>query len=461
MKKCLVFIICIFVVSCGNPMEDVKNERFNNPNADFDYDGVSNIDEVNLGQSPYINSTLINEYLGDNEITAKVRLTSDKDYIENLKFLNHKQSKDFFDKEAFVRPILSQEYAKKYNLNLETKLIDRSLYYKNVLGCLSKDQLRGLGLKYGEYSVEDIDISSPLKNYKLSMKTKFYIYDFKSLESIYFFDTNDSDTSNYKVHHFKLTKERVENGFCILYDNHSNEKKISELRPVFRYDDGQLSKSFVADKYLQGVELVRSLDLEELIVNSFLYYSQSDSKLEEFSTIKTFTDKSIIDLQEIKTGDYITVHRYISSNIKNRSQKVGQSRSYETRTNGREGRYEVGIRNGCIHYQKPRFNSKNTFKNIENLNIEEFKLNVGGEVIAPDIVNGFYLSYSFIVSNKMMKNQSFSLSYQTVTKAKFEFESIFFRQARNGRCSSESRASRFSDYIDMNNTIIIDRTGAL
>lgn len=460
MNNFLVFCMSVFFISCGKPMKNMKNERFNYPNEDFDFDGISNIDEVVLGQSPYVNTTLVNNYLGENSISMSVKLRSNKDHSENLNFLNLEQSINLFDDNTFVKPVFSKQFSNMYNLKYVKQATNKKLYFLNTLGCISKNQIHGLKIKYGNFSVRDVDIFSNLTKYKEFKNTNFYIYDFNTIQDIYFFNSSRNPNLTYQSHKFDFSSQIKDNGFCILYENHSRPIEVLSLTPIFNFQKNKISKKFVTIKYLNGPELVDSLQLGGLLTQDNLYYDSSEIDLNKYSSVKNFNHESVINPDDIKVGDYLVIKRFTSSNIKNRSQVVGSSTSYINRYS-RENPYVENIKNGCIHYQKPKANSSHIYRNIDHLNFDEFNLHVGKVLITPKIINGFYSKYSFRVTEQMISNGLISFNFSKESKQKFKFESVLYKSANRGSCKASPSASSYNDTMDFKNIYNIEKTGSL
>lgn len=459
MNRIILLVSLLLVIISCDEQGIVENGQYNQPNADFDLDGKSNQDELNKGENPYINNSLANNYLGESKTTLKLRLRTDRDFREELSFFNLKDSIKLFNEKAFLVPTFS-ELQKKDNL------FDKQIYFKNVLACISRGQMKSLQVKHKDFSLGDVDIITSLDKYKEHLDTNFYIYDFKTLENIYFFESQQKDSSYYKSHRFNLDYAKLEKDFCILYDD--PKTKVNGLRPVFKLVGEKLEKYFVVEKYLKGMSLNQSLKLGAYQRKGHVYYNPKNTDLRKYNNSDSTSKFSDLDSSSFSEGDYVTVLRYVSSKIKYRTHSVGSSSSYRRTHHGKNRTQPVSF--GCTHYQVPYQKELSSFKSLTDIKLSDLVLKFNGKSILPTFVNGFYVEYYFMITNDMLVDGKLNFRFLKESTDKYEYKSLFYNQGtdiQNGSNSSHSsrrycskpfrKVSVFSDFKEFDSTFFIKK----
>ncbi len=455
MSKLVLYLSLILSLLSCEDKPVVKKGEFNQPNADFDLDGKTNQSELNDGENPYINNEIANNYLGDSKTSLHVRLKTHKEIREELGFLNLEDSIKFFNEKSFIIPSLFKDQVSKNT--------SKDIYFKNVLACMSSGQLNSLEVKYPKFELGDVDIISELSSLSQNLDTQFYIYDFNTLEDIYFFKNQQRESENYKSHRFSFDYSKLSKDFCILYDN--PRTKIDGLVPVFKLHEDKLEKQFVVKRYSKGLALNQSLELGSYKKAGNIYYNP---KNKFYSTYSIFEKKNSTQIgkEDLEPGMHVSIKRYISSKIKYRKQLVGTSGS-DIRYNPRQRGAKLPT--GCNHFHKPQVKDVFSFNDLKNIPVEDLDLEFANTKIRPKFLSGFYVEYSFEVTDEMLLNGKLDFEYLNETTKKYKFKSFYYSEGellkpelskfsygRSRSCLKPfSIKSMYADFKDMNSIFFI------
>ena len=459
----------MFIVSCGKNLVG-SADGLSDPHADSDLDGISNLEEAQRGTDPFMNKDYVNNYLGSNNTKIKFRLRAGRDYGQSLSFLTLKESREYFYEYALLEKIYRPIYQDHFNLKVKKEKLAKDILFMNVYACISKMQLNALKVKYGSYEINQTDIYTDLLRFKGNEKTNFYLYDFKSIDDIFFYKKNN----RYESYGHRLSAEAMENGFCILYNklDHNKQSIFSTLSKLIKINDTDLSVKnaiefalYKSEVYSEGI-LSKRLMLSSFDTNedNIFFYNKLATKYSQID-IKEITNNT--SLSDYEVGDYIEIYDYIKSNIRNQVFYVRNAKGTSCNTNGERGtKCRSDDKGACKVYQKPEKKSLGSYKSLMQMDLYNFKLKVNNEFFAPVFVTEFFAVYKFRIKASHLKNDHLSIALANVSKDKYEYKTILYTSSSKSRrgyrysCREKiNKKASSKNVMEFEHKLIIKRAG--
>ncbi|MCT4640660.1 MAG: hypothetical protein N4A33_00080 [Bacteriovoracaceae bacterium] len=398
-----LLLTLLFLISCGNDVNNTGTIKQINPNDDSDLDGKSNIEEYGAGTEAFINKNIVPVYLDTKKSMIYLEYSDEIIKKEKLVMINSQSARIFLYNE-FLKYNLKEQSSKAQTLTM------------GVLGCIPKETFRSLNIKYGYTSPRLINLITSFNNSNIK-DTDFYVYDFKTMNRVVYVKKKDGQHISYSID-FKNYYENT--GVCILYKKKdTNSMAIKNSIKVLIKDNNLYQVAILTKDVYDSQTIIQKFKTTDYKVHKSSHNYILMAKDNTHISQKRFYESNKIVLNDIYIGDTIKLNINSISHISNSN--IMEKRIYSDRRYKSSKIWEMKKNKNCGSFHRPRLKDVFSQRNLDDFGEGEMTIKIGAIRAKPIFRSYNNFSYEIKITKDMLKEGKVIISIIPKSKTKYKY----------------------------------------